>query len=108
MLFWKPPSYFFEWRPSPFVIDNASYSCEGQYMMAENTRFFQDHGAAELDMSSPYPHEHKHISRGVRKTQLRYLGPYSGRSRPCCHFWQVHTIPRHEPAHLEHWHQLFG
>ena len=35
-------------------------------MMAEKARFFQDHRAEELIMSSPDPSAHKRIGRGVR------------------------------------------
>ena len=42
-----------------------SYSCAEQYMMAKNTRIFQDHRAVKLIMSSPDPSTHKRIGRGV-------------------------------------------
>ena len=36
-------------------------------MMAEKARFFEDHRAVELIMSSPDPSTHKRIGGGVRK-----------------------------------------
>ena len=34
VLFWRPPSFFSEWSPSSFVVDDVSYSCAQQFMMA--------------------------------------------------------------------------
>ena len=65
VLFWQPPNCFSQRSPSPFVVDNVSYSCAEQYMRAEKARLFQDRRAEELNMSSPDPTAHKRIGRGV-------------------------------------------
>ena len=66
MLFWQPPSCFSLWSPSSFVVDDVSYSCAEQFMMAEKARLFQDRRAEELIMSSPDRSAHTRIGRGVR------------------------------------------
>ena len=66
VLFWQPPSCFSQWSPSPFVVDDVSYSCAEQYMMAEKARLFQDYRAVDPIMSSLDPRAHKRIGRGVR------------------------------------------
>ena len=65
MVFWQPPSFFSQWSPSSFVVDDVSCSCVEQFMMAEKAHLFQDHRAEELIMSSPGPNAHKPIGRGV-------------------------------------------
>ena len=62
MLFWKLPSSFSQWSPSSFVIDDVSYSCAEQFMMAEKARPVKDHRAVELIMSSSVPSTHKRVS----------------------------------------------
>ena len=47
-------------------MNDVPYVCAEQYMMAENTKFFQDHRAVGLIMSSPSPSTRKRIGRGVR------------------------------------------
>ena len=66
VLFRQPPSYFPPWSPSSFAVDDVSYSCAEQYMMAEKTRLFQDHRAVGLIMSSLSPSTRKRIGRRVR------------------------------------------
>ena len=66
MLFWQPPSCFSQWSSSSFVVDNVSYSCAEQFMMAEKAHFSQDRRTAELIMSSPDTRAHKRNGRGVR------------------------------------------
>ena len=66
VLFWQPPSYFPLWSPSLFAVDDVPYSCAEQYMMAEKTKFFQNHRAVGLIMSSPSPSTRKRIGRVVR------------------------------------------
>ena len=41
VLFWQTPSYSSPWSPSSFVVDDVSYSCAEQYMMAEKASFFK-------------------------------------------------------------------
>ena len=66
VLFWQPPSSFARWSPSSFAVDDVTYSCAAQYMMAEKTRLFQVYRAVGLIMSSPSPSTRKLIGRGVR------------------------------------------
>ena len=66
VLFWWTPFCFTPWSPSSFAVDDVPYSCADQYMMAENTIFFQDHRAVGLIMSSPSPSTRKRIGRGAR------------------------------------------
>ena len=66
VLFWQPPSYFQPWSPSSFAVDDVPYSCAEQYMMAEKTKFLQDHRTVGLIMSSLRPSTRKRIGRGVR------------------------------------------
>ena len=65
-MFWHPPTSFSQWSPSSLVVDDVSYSCAEQFMMAEKAHVFQDRRARELIMSSPDPRAHKRIGRGVR------------------------------------------
>ena len=65
-LFWQSQSYFPPWCPSSFAVDDVPYSCAEQDMMAEKTKFFQDHRAVGLIMSSPRPSTRKRLGRGVR------------------------------------------
>ena len=66
MLFWQPPSCFSQWSASLFVMDDVSYACAEQFMMAEQARLFQNRGAEKLIMSSLDPRAHKRIGLGVR------------------------------------------
>ena len=63
---WQPPSYFWQWSTSSFVVDDVSYSYAEHYMMAEKARLCKDHRAVELIMPSPDPSMHKRIGRSVR------------------------------------------
>ena len=58
VLFWQLPFYFPPWFPSSFIVDDVPYSCAEQYIIAEKTRFFQDHRAVGLIMSSPSTRKH--------------------------------------------------
>ena len=66
VLLWQPPSFFPPWSLSSFAVDDVLYSCAERYMMAENTRLFQDHQAVGLIMSPLIPSTRKRIGRGVR------------------------------------------
>ena len=61
VLFWQPPSCFSQWSPWSFVVDDVPYSSTEQFVMAENTRLFQDRRTEERIMSSPDPRAHKRI-----------------------------------------------
>ena len=61
VLFLQSPSYFSQWSPSSFIVDDVSYSCAEQFMTVEKARLFQNRRAEELIMSSPDPRAHKHI-----------------------------------------------
>ena len=65
-MFWQPRSCFSQWPPASFVVDDMSYSCAEQFVMAEKARLFQDRRAEELIVSSPDPSAHKRIGRGAR------------------------------------------
>ena len=65
-VFGQPPSFFSQWYPSLFVVDDLSYSCAEQFMMVEKSRLFKDHRAVELIMSPSDPSTHKRVGRGVR------------------------------------------
>ena len=67
VVFWYPPFYFSPWSPSSFVVDDMSYSCAEQYMMAEKANFFSK--TIEQWSSSCRrlnQHTRKRIGRGVR------------------------------------------
>ena len=61
----QPQSYFSQWSPSFFFIDDVAYPCAEQHMMAEKARLFHDHDTAERIMASPDPREHKRLGRGM-------------------------------------------
>ena len=66
VFFWQPSPHFPPWSPSSFDVDDVPYSWAEQYMMAENTRLFQDHRAVGIIMTSPSPTIRTRIGRSVR------------------------------------------
>ena len=48
-----------------FLVDDASYSCAEQCMMAENARLFHDHRALGFILCSSDPQLHKRTGRNV-------------------------------------------
>ena len=66
VLFWQPPSIFPQWTSSALVVDDVSYSCAEQLMMAEKARLFHDNRALELILSTSEPRSHKRIGRSIR------------------------------------------
>ena len=66
MLFWQPPSCFSKWSPPSFHVDDVSYSCVGQVVMAEKIGLSHDHRAVQLLMPSPDSRAYKRIGLGVR------------------------------------------
>ena len=99
---------FSQWSPSSFVVDDVSYPCAEQFMMAEKARFFQDHLADELIMSSPDPSTHERIGRGVHNFDNAGLGLRFRRRRPCWQLGQVLSEPDHETSPPDQWHKTFG
>ena len=108
LLFWQLPSWFSQWSPSSFVVDDVSYPCAEYFMMAEKGRFFQDYLAYKLIMSSPDPSAHERIGRGVRNSDNAGLGLRLRRRRPCWQLCQVLRDPDHEPSPPEQWHKTLG
>ena len=66
VLFWQSQFYFPPWCPFSFAVDDVPYSCAEHDMMAEKTKFLQDHRAVRLIMSSPSPSTRKRNGRRVR------------------------------------------
>ena len=42
-LFWQPLSYYSSLSPTSFFVNDVPYSCAEQYLIAENTKLFQEH-----------------------------------------------------------------
>lgn len=58
------PLLLLEWSPASIIVDDVLYPHAKQYMMVEKACLSQDHGGADLRMSSLDPCEHKpHRSR---------------------------------------------
>jgi len=55
-----------QWAPSKFEIDNITYNCAEQYMMAKKALLFKDKEAHEKIMESKSPKEQKTIGRKVK------------------------------------------
>lgn len=61
--FWSGP--FSQWHPSVFIIDDVTYNCAEQYMMAEKARLFGDGDRERLIMSNGSPDVQKRLGRQV-------------------------------------------
>lgn len=61
--FWSGP--FSQWHPSVFVIDDVTYNCTEQYMMAEKARLFGDVEGERRVMSTSDPAAQKRYGRQV-------------------------------------------
>ena len=94
VLFWQPPSYFPPWSPSSFAVDDVPCSCAEQYMMAEKTRFFPDHRAVGLIMSS-LVQAHANASVEACATLTPVLG--TGRSKTPCYLAPTPNSRRIQP-----------
>jgi ribA/ribD-fused uncharacterized protein len=57
---------FSQWAPSKFVIDDVTYNCAEQYMMAEKARLFKDDYALRSIMDTHNPAKQKQIGRNVQ------------------------------------------
>ena len=60
------PLLLSQWSLPSFVVDDVSYSCAEQFILAEKARLIQDLRAEELLMSSPDPCVNKRNDRGLR------------------------------------------
>eukprot|EP00752_Nemacystus_decipiens_P018187 g16317.t1 len=65
VLFWQPPSVFSQWTPSRFVVEDVTYSCAEQYMMAEKAKLFGDEDIWRQVMATDDPRKHKMLGRMV-------------------------------------------
>lgn len=57
---------FSQWFPCTFKVDEVTYNCMEQYMMAEKARLFKDGYYEHLIMKSKSPKEIKAYGRAVR------------------------------------------
>jgi hypothetical protein len=62
--FWYGP--FSQWEPSEFEIDDVSYNCAEQYMMAQKAKMFGDDDTYERIMEEDSPREQKKLGRSVK------------------------------------------
>ncbi len=66
VFFWKPPSVFCQWTPSPFQVDGVNYNCAEQFFASEKARLFGDVDALRRIMEVSDPSLHKRYGRAVR------------------------------------------
>ena len=59
------PLSFSHWTLSSFTIQDSSYLCVEQYLMAEKARLFGDLSSLNIIMKSVDPAEHKRLGRSV-------------------------------------------
>jgi len=59
-------NYPSQWFISSFIIDNITYNCCEQYMMAQKAKFFNDEETFKLIMTATEPKEHKSLGRLVK------------------------------------------
>lgn len=55
-----------QWYPCNFTIDNISYNCTEQWMMAEKARLFKDEESLAAIMATDSPREQKAIGRKIK------------------------------------------
>lgn len=65
LFFWHSRSYLSNWYPIEFTIDNITYWCVEQYMMAEKARLFNDIEILNQIMESKNQKEIKSLGRKV-------------------------------------------
>ena len=83
--FWDGP--FSQWCRSVFTIDDITYNCAEQYMMAKKAHLFGDHNAVVAILSTSDPEEQKRLGRGVvGYTDARWQQTQSN-GQPLC--WNV-------------------
>ena len=64
--FFRTKHPFSQWHPANFIVDDISYNCAEQYMMAQKALLFGDHESYTKIMQSNEPRVHKKIGRGVK------------------------------------------
>lgn len=62
--FWDGP--FSQWEPSEFEVNDVTYNCAEQYMMAEKARMFGDEDTLDRIMEEDSPREQKKLGRSVK------------------------------------------
>ena len=65
VFFWRPPSPFGQWTRARFELEQHTYSCAEQYMMAEKARLFGDETVRKQILATDEPREHKRLGRTV-------------------------------------------
>ncbi|CAN0505765.1 unnamed protein product, partial [Scytosiphon promiscuus] len=55
LFFWTPPHPLSNWTLSPMVVNEISYNCVEQYIMAEKARLFGDSHSLTLIMNTADP-----------------------------------------------------
>lgn len=68
IFFWK--GRFSQWQRCKFVVDDITYCCAEQYMMAEKARLFKDNETLEKIMNATHPADHKKLGREVKNFDL--------------------------------------
>lgn len=64
-LFWGERP-FSQWSPSTFTVDDATYNCAEQYMMAMKAKVFGDAEKLQEIMKAEHPADQKRLGRQVR------------------------------------------
>ncbi|WP_079909041.1 NADAR family protein [Paenibacillus sp. 32352] len=64
-------SCFSQWWSSHFTVEDVTYCCTEQYMMAEKARLFGDNNMLEAIMNTIYPKEMKAYGRAVKSFDSR-------------------------------------
>lgn len=62
--FWDGP--FSQWEPCEFEVDDVTYNCAEQYMMAMKAKMFGDDDTFERIMEEDSPREQKKLGRQVK------------------------------------------
>ena len=66
VFFWRTNSYFSNWHPSDFIVDDIKYWCVEQYMMAKKAELFKDHTVYNMIMTSDSQRDIKALGRKIR------------------------------------------
>lgn len=64
IFFWDGP--FSQWEPAEFEIDDVTYNCAEQYMMARKAKMFGDEDTYDRIMEEDSPREQKKLGRSVK------------------------------------------